>query len=172
MDSRASLLVQHLDLFLGFVRRRVRDPDLAADIVQDALVRALDRIDDLADEDRLLPWFWRILRHTVADAMTRRGAAVLADGDLPAPTPAEEAAACACLGDAIADLPPDQRIPIERVDLAGEDADRVAADLGLTPNHLKVIRHRVRTRLRDHLHRLCRLCAAHGCLDCSCRRGP
>ena len=54
--------------FLRFVRGRVSDPDLAEDIVQDALLRAVQSADTLRDEDRVIPWFYRILRNAIIDA--------------------------------------------------------------------------------------------------------
>jgi len=44
----------------------------------------------------------------------------------------------------------------------------VAKELGITPNNLKVRRHRARQQLRERLEEVCRTCAKHGCLDCSC----
>lgn len=49
-----------------------------------------------------------------------------------------------------------------------ESPAAVAADLGITRNNLKVRRHRARKQLRARLEDLCRLCAHHGCLDCTC----
>ena len=45
-----------------------------------------------------------------------------------------------------------------------------ASDLGITPNNLKVRRHRARRALRARLEETCRICAAHGCLDCTCEK--
>jgi hypothetical protein len=39
----------------------VADPDLAEDILHDSLLKALQGAPDLRDQDRLVPWFYRIL---------------------------------------------------------------------------------------------------------------
>lgn len=161
-------LLAHLDAFLGFVRRRTGDPELAAEVVQEALARALAKQEALRDDERLLPWFWRILRNTLADAMTRRGRSLPLSEDLAGAPAEERAAACACLAPALAGLPQRQRAALERVDLAGEDPAAVAADLGIADGNLAVIRHRARAALRQHLDAICRTCATHGCRDCDC----
>jgi RNA polymerase sigma factor (sigma-70 family) len=167
MTAPATVLTDRLDVFVAFVRRRIGDPELAADIVQDALAKALAHRDDLDDEERLLPWFWRILRNTMHDAQARHAGAVHLPEDLPAQDTAT-AAICACLGQAIADLPERSRQAMQRVDLEGEDAAQVATALGITVNHLKVLRHRARADLRGRLATICRTCAVHGCVDCTC----
>ena len=46
------------------------------------------------------------------------------------------------------------------------------AEDGITPNLAMVRLHRARRALRLRLEESCRACAAHGCLDCSCRTAP
>ena len=58
--------------FLAFVRRRVSDPELAEDILQDALLRAVRSAPELRDEERLVAWFYAILRNAIIDAYRRR----------------------------------------------------------------------------------------------------
>lgn len=165
-------LLANLDAFVAFVRRRSGDPELATEVVQDALAKALARQEDLRDGDRLLPWFWRIVRNTMHDALARRGRSVHVPDDITAAPPDEQRTVCACLSDALARLPERERQAVQRVDLADQDADAVAGELGLSLGNLKVIRHRARQHLREHLDAICRTCAAHGCLDCHCRDQP
>lgn len=162
-------LLAHLDAFVGFVRRRTHDPDLAAEVVQEALRKALAHPDDLRDAERLLPWFWRILRNTLADALVRRGREAPLPEELAALPEEESRAICACIAQALDRLPQRQREAVQRIDLAGQDPDAVATDLALSAGNLKVIRHRARQALREHLQTICRTCADHGCLDCHCR---
>jgi DNA-directed RNA polymerase specialized sigma24 family protein len=58
--------------YLAFVRRRIADPDLAEDILQDSLLRALRAAPDIGDHDRIAAWFYRVLRNAVVDAYRRR----------------------------------------------------------------------------------------------------
>ena len=64
LASRAQLV--------AYVRRRVNDPDLAEDIVHDGLLRALRAAPALRDRERLLPWFYQVLRNAVVDEYRRR----------------------------------------------------------------------------------------------------
>lgn len=159
--------------FVNFVRSRINEPDLAEDIVQEALLRAVAALGDLRDEDCLVPWFYRILRNAIVDAYRRRD--VLArrttplDGlDLPdEPADEDDATLCECFRDLIPALRPEYGEVIE-ADLAAEPTEALAGRLGITANNLKVRRHRARQALRSRLEETCRLCATHGCLDCTC----
>jgi RNA polymerase sigma-70 factor (ECF subfamily) len=164
-------LLEHLDAFVGFVRRRTGDPELSAEVVQEALSKALAKQDDLRDPDRLLPWFWRILRNTLSDALAARERnSALAD-DVAVMPEEDQREACRCIHDALRLLPERQRQAIERIDLAGQEPVSVARALGMSEGNLKVIRHRARAALHDHLMAICRTCAKHGCIDCHCHEG-
>jgi len=52
--------------------RRLRDPDLAEDIVHDVFLRIHDRADQLRDVDRVRGWIARIAHHAMLDALRRR----------------------------------------------------------------------------------------------------
>jgi RNA polymerase sigma-70 factor (ECF subfamily) len=51
-------LIESLDRFLRFIQGKVSDPDLAEDILQDSLLRAIQAAPELRDEDFLLAWFF------------------------------------------------------------------------------------------------------------------
>jgi RNA polymerase sigma-70 factor (ECF subfamily) len=166
-------LLDHLETFVAFVRKRTGDAELAADVVQSALAKALARKDQLQDEPRLLAWFWRILRNTLAEVQRRGALEKRAMRELPEqvddlPQDAKQAV-CACLDAAVATLPTSERDALRQVDLAGRDPVAVATELEITTNNLNVRRHRARQSLRAVLQATCRLCAAHGCLDCDCQ---
>lgn len=173
-DPRLHRLLPHLSAFVGFVRRRVGDASLAEDLVQDALAKAVAHVDDLRDDERAEAWFYRILRTVVADLHRRRpGPMPLSQepaADETVAAEADQATACACLGDLVEALEPTQRDAVRLVDLDGMDSAAAAAALGITENNLKVRRHRGRVRLRELIDGVCRTCAKHGCLDCHCRR--
>jgi len=116
MPDPLNPLLAHLDAFVSFVRQRTGDADLAAEVVQDALRKALSNQGDLRESERLLPWFWRILRNTMADALSHRGQTSQLPEDIAAAPVEEQQAVCACLTDAIARLPDRERQAILRVD--------------------------------------------------------
>ena len=166
-------LLESRDRFLGYVRKRVADPELAEDILQDSLLRAVRAAPDLRDEDRLLPWFYRVLQNAIVDAYRRRGVeqahVVVADAPEAAAEPEDDAELCACFEPLIPTLKSEYAELIRAVELGNEPPAATAARLGITSNNLKVRRHRARQALRQKLEETCRTCADHGCLDCTCR---
>lgn len=166
-------LLHHRQQLLGFARRKLADPDLAEDVFQDSLLKALRAAPDLRDRDKLLPWFYRILNNAIAETYRRRQVEEKSlqrfgyEQELAADEE-ETRALCVCFRALIPTLKPEYAELIDSLDLAGGDPAQVAARLGITANNLKVRRHRARLALRRRLEESCRLCAEHGCLDCTC----
>jgi len=50
-----------------FIRRRVRDPHSAEDILQDVFLKIHTRIDTLHQQDRVASWIYQITRNAIAD---------------------------------------------------------------------------------------------------------
>lgn len=160
---------------MAYVRRKVGDPDLAEDLFQDSLLKALQKAGDLEDQERLIPWFYRILNNAVVDYYRRRAVetrhqAELAFDSAPDAGTDEWARLCECLRELIPTLKPEYAALIERLDLAEGDPAQVAGELNISRNNLKVRRHRARQALRERLEQTCRMCAEHACLDCTCKR--
>ncbi len=173
MPSIEAHLLNELETFTAFARSRVGDPHLAADLVQESLLKALKSADQLRDDESVTAWFYRILRRTIIDLYRRRDAAQraaerLVDELSQPPDADEERVACACVNALIPTLNPDYAELIRQLDLAGRAPDEVAAAAGLTANNLRVRHHRARRQLRERLEQVCHLCAKHGCLDCTC----
>src|SRR5690606_18580591 len=166
---------------LALARGIVGDPDLAEDVLQESLLRALRAAPDLDYDAPIAPWLATVVRNAALDAYRKerragealaRYAAEAAGAEDDAPLPAEEqAAVCACVLDLVPTLKPEYAAVIE-ADLAERDPEDVAEELGVTRNNLKVRRHRARRQLRARLEATCRLFAAHGCLDCTCKPTP
>jgi len=175
----SALLAEHLmdarGKFLAFIQRQVRDPELAEDILQDGLLRATRSAPELRDDERLFSWFYSILRNAIVDTYRRRAVEqrhLLPLGDQEPALESDEAneqALCACFEELIPTLKSDYAELILGLDLRGENTEMTAKRLGITPNNLKVRRHRARQALRSRLEETCRTCAEHGCLDCTCK---
>lgn len=167
-------LLTELETFTAFARSRVGDPHLAADVVQDSLLKAVKSADQLRENESVTAWFYRILRRTIIDLYRRRATSQAAldrlENELNVPPDAaEERVVCACLESLIPTLKPEYANLIRRLDLGGEAVEATAAALGLNANNLRVRHHRARQQLRERLEQTCRMCAKHGCLDCTCR---
>jgi RNA polymerase sigma-70 factor (ECF subfamily) len=170
-------LLDARERFLAFLRTRIADPHLAEDLLQDSFLRALRAAPELKDEARLVPWFYRVLQNAVVDAYRRRGVARSRIGpldmgiDVASPPGEDEAALCECFRELVPALKPEYAELVTALDLNGEAPEAAAIRLGITPNNLKVRRHRARQALRRRLEETCRVCAEHHCLDCTCRSG-
>lgn len=166
-------LLQHLDAFLGFARSRTGDPELAADLVQECLMKALKADHVPEDEEGVVTWFYRILRHAIIDAHRRRSTREQAleklVHELPATLEAEdEKTLCHCVMKLLPALPPGDAELLRRIDLEGESATAIAQETNQRANTLNVRLLRARKKLREQVERVCRTCATHGCLDCDC----
>ena len=169
-------LIDGRERFLAFLRGKVNDPDLAEDLLQESLLKAVRAAPRLRHEEQLIPWFFAILRNGVTDAYRRHGRApALADlglaEDLPA-TPEDRRNACACFEALLPALKPEYGELIQALDLGEETSEQVRERLGVSAANLKVRHHRARQALRRKLEDTCRVCAEHHCVDCTCESAP
>lgn len=168
------VFLRHRGKLLGFIRKRVDDPDMAEDVLQEGLLKALRSAGDLRDEERLVPWFYRILNNAIIDTYRKRSAETRyleaygreVDQELDTVTQSE---ICACFRELLPSLKPEYAEVIDRLELQPGDPQALARELNVQPNNLKVRRHRARQALRQRLEETCRTCAVHGCLDCTCQ---
>jgi RNA polymerase sigma-70 factor (ECF subfamily) len=174
-----SELLAHESSFRAFVRRRVGDEALAEDLLQQSLMRAVERQHTLQNSENVVAWFYRILRNAVIDsyrshaAETRKTDAFMQElvtaGEDKTPAMDElRPTVCACLQRLLPNLRPAYAELLRRIDLQGESLSAVAKDLKITPNNLTVRLHRARQALRTSLEQSCGLCTKHGCLVCTC----
>jgi RNA polymerase sigma-70 factor (ECF subfamily) len=170
MTDTAVILLKNLDAFTGFARAQLGDGELARDAVQDSLLKAVTAEHQPA-ETEAVRWFYRILRRTIIDLHRRRDARerALVRYEADATPDADETRVlCACFERLLPELPEQYRDLIRRVDLEGASPTTLADERGVTANALTVQLHRARHRLRELLEATCRVCATHGCLDCTC----
>ena len=171
MDNRASaILLENLDEFVAFARARVGDPEMAADLVQDSLLKAIMSGGELRDSESSRAWFYRILRHAIIDLYRRRDGERKALEKLQVEEPDANAdkVICRCLDRLIPTLKPEYASVLRAIDLQEQPIERAARELGISVNNANVRLHRARRQLREKLEATCRVCATHGCLDCMC----
>ncbi len=170
MSDFEHALNSYLDELLSFARSKINNPQLAADAVQDSLLKALRKRDTLRDESRLRSWLYQILRNTIHDLHRKSKHSLMeaADPDTIATQEEMERIACRCIEKLLPALNRDYAYIISELELKQKPLKEVSERLDITPNNLKVKRHRARRQLKERLEQTCRLCAAHGCLDCDC----
>ena len=163
-------LDEHGDRLYAFALRMTRDPDLAADAVQEAFVSALRKFETFRGESNIATWLHRIVYTKAIDLIRQRGKESPlpededrdygADDERLARTPAwarppdeilwgsqtKEA-----LEVAMRQLTPLQRAVFTLREVDGMSTDEVASVLGMEPGTVRVHLHRSRLRLRGLL---------------------
>jgi len=183
-DQLAAELNTHRNAFKAFLAARVGSEAEAEDILQNGLLKALQRSGELQDDAKLIAWFYQLLRNAVVDHYRARGAvrrrhdilgetlAALGEDIIAAPK-GWEPQLCGCLGGVVDTLKPQHAELLRRVDLNGESMQAVARALKMTANTASVTLHRARKELRIRLETFCGDCANGSCLECDCaERGP
>lgn len=172
----AALVANHRE-FLAFVQRRVGDRAQAEEILQDAFVRSIDKLDTVRES--AVGWFYRVLRNAIIDQQ-RRGAsasrrldAYAAEQDAAAPDDDElHRVVCKCVGELAGTLKPEYATALRRIEIDGISVTDYATEAGITSNNAGVRIFRAREALRKQVARSCGTCADHGCLDCHCDAAP
>jgi RNA polymerase sigma factor (sigma-70 family) len=169
-ETMATLVASHRE-FLSFVERRVGDRALAEDIVQDALVKSLDRVGEIRES--ATGWFYRVLRNAIIDYTRRRAASerrleALATEIAAAEDPELQTVVCKCVGKLAETLKPEYADALRRIDVEGVPVKTYADQAGISASNAGVRVFRARDALRKQVARSCGTCAEHGCLDCTC----
>lgn len=173
-DIISTLVANHRE-FLQFLERRVGNRAVAEDILQDAFVKGIGRVETLRNEESATAWFYRSLRNALIDHYRRGGAseralaAVAAEFDeAQAPDVELQDAVCKCVSRLADTLKPEYAEALRRVEVDGLSVQSFAAEAGITPNNAAVRLFRARKALKKQLEVSCGTCASHGCLDCNC----
>ena len=169
-DIVQTLVANHRE-FLAFVQKRVGNAALAEEILQDAFVRSLDKLDSV--RDTAVGWFYRVLRNAIIDHYRRTAAAHRRDDAFAhEPEPELDAdlhrVACKCVAELANTLKPEYAMALRRVEVDGLSVKDYADEAGISSNNAGVRVFRAHEALRKLVVRACGTCATHGCLDCTC----
>lgn len=157
-------------MLVNLARRALRNDAWAEDAVSETLVAALERPDSFAGRAKARTWVVGILKHKLVDQVRRHtrecpierfddeeaeidGSNVPAGHDEPAPwgDPLSTLARRQFLNQvnsALATLPPKQGRAFVLCEWMEHETHEACRELGVTPNHLGVMLHRARQRLR------------------------
>jgi DNA-directed RNA polymerase specialized sigma24 family protein len=162
--------------FLAFVAARVHDRMLAEELLQTAYLRAFARGSQLRNIERLMAWFYRILRNVVADHFRRQlsDEKVIAHPaqlpDVAAPQP--QLSPCKCVPAEVNSLKPEYADVLRELEIGDASVAEYATKRGLSVSNVSVRLHRARTALRKRAEQVCGSCAGAGCFACSCEPSP
>jgi RNA polymerase sigma-70 factor (ECF subfamily) len=140
----AELVRRHRDRMWAVALRTMRDPDEAADALQEAFISAFRAAASFRAESAVTTWLHRIVVNACLDRMRRRQARPTVP--LPETGPAEpaqtrdqvsERETRMVVQDALNELPEDQRTPIVLVDVEGYSVGETARMLGIAEGTVK-----------------------------------
>jgi RNA polymerase sigma-70 factor (ECF subfamily) len=169
------VLVENHRQFLAFLERRVGSRAMAEDILQEAFVRSMGKLDTLRSDESAVAWFYRLLRNAIIDQRRRNGAA---ERKLSAfqqqvvlhsePEAELTRAICHCVGELATTLKDEYADALKAIEVDGLTVKAFAERANITPSNAGVRIFRAREALRKQVVRSCGTCADHGCLDCTC----
>ena len=117
-------LIANKQRLLAFLQHRVGSAELAAELLQDAFVKGVEKGHTLREDESALAWCYRLLRNAVIDrhrriSVERDALARLAQelGTLPDADRDLEREVCTCMSDLVVTLKPEYADILRRVDL-------------------------------------------------------
>lgn len=158
IEAYDTLVRRHLRGAYTVARRLLGNREDAEDLVQDAFIHALDRLDRYDAARPFAPWFYRVLTNRALNARKSiriRTTAelddeVVAGGDSPARS-AERAELRAALVVAVAALPERQQTIVQLAEIDGWSSGEIAAALGMADGTVRWHLHEARKALRTAL---------------------
>jgi RNA polymerase sigma-70 factor (ECF subfamily) len=162
--------------FLAFLKRRISSPETAEDILQAAFVKGIEKGGGIKDEETVVAWFYRLLRNAVIDYYRQHGVSERAQASLlremethQEPDVSFRGDICGCISGLLDTLKPEYQRALNTVDLQERSLRDLAGEAHITENNAAVRIHRARQALRKQVMATCGICAAHGCVDCTCK---
>lgn len=138
------LVRRHRDRMWAVALRTVRDPEEAADALQDAFISAFRAAANFRAESQVTTWLHRIVVNACLDRIRRRQARPTVPlpeaGHLEPAAPRDsmsERETRLVIKDALAQLPEEQRMPIVLVDVEGYSVAETAKLLGIAEGTVK-----------------------------------
>jgi RNA polymerase sigma-70 factor (ECF subfamily) len=154
----AELVRRHRDRMWAVALRTLRDPEEASDALQEAFISAFRAAASFRAESQVTTWLHRIVVNACLDRVRRRQARPtvplpeagpgepVADGDAMADRETR-----LVVGEALAALPEEQRVPIVLVDIEGYSVADTARMLGIAEGTVKSRCARGRAKLAKSL---------------------
>jgi RNA polymerase sigma-70 factor, ECF subfamily len=152
----AQLLRRYDDRMRGLAYKLLADRSKMDDALQESYLKAFRALDRFKEGSDFGTWLYRITYNTCIDELRRARRSPLAPADPVEPSsgrpgPEREVTAAESVRQALATLPPDQRLTVVLVDGEGFDNATAAKILGVAPGTVASRLHRARAALRTVL---------------------
>lgn len=161
--------------FLSFLTSRLGSEEAARDVLQAAMVKALERGGSIEAAESTTAWFFRLLRNALIDrartaaaeqrALHQVSAQVLLDEDAAAEL---ERHVCACVTALTGQVKPEYAQALQTVELSGHSLSAYARTANITEGNARVRLHRARAAVGKKLLELCGACCQRDCSSCPC----
>jgi RNA polymerase sigma-70 factor (ECF subfamily) len=157
-EAYDTLVRRHIRGAYTVARRLLGNKEDAEDLVQDAFIQALDRLDSFDETRPFAPWFYRVLTNRGLNArksIKLRTTAelddeVMAGGESPAQS-AERAELRETLAAAVGTLPERQQTIVQLAEIDGWTSGEIAQALGMADGTVRWHLHEARKALRAAL---------------------
>ena len=169
-----AILLAQRERALASATRRLGNREAARDVVQMALLKAVEGIASLRRPERVVSWFRRIVSNVATDYQRhseayRRALERLASSGAGTEAPRVGGHPCECLDDVFPALRPEYAAMLRRVDLEEQPIGEVARQDGITRNNARVRLHRARQALRRSWEEVCGGSPLETCVPCRCK---
>ncbi|HEX2295377.1 MAG TPA: RNA polymerase sigma factor, partial [Actinomycetota bacterium] len=148
-EALAHLYQRFYPRLVRLVARKTGDRALAEDVAQEAILRALDKLDTFDRSRPLWPWLKTIATNLAVDAGRKRSREVEWDPADAAGTPARDLPSCEdgmVLAQVLASLPDRQRVAMSLRYVQDWDSSEAASFLGLSVPAFEQLLFRARRR--------------------------
>jgi RNA polymerase sigma-70 factor (ECF subfamily) len=157
VEQFGALVERHRDRYARYAAHMLGSRDAAEDAVQDALIRAFDRLADCREPEKFAGWLFLILRNRCfAERRRDRREARMPEGAAEAVAAPERSDGAierrersSALGQAVGQLTPEQREVVVLKHVDGLPYDEISRLTGATVASLKMRMHRAYDRLRE-----------------------
>jgi DNA-directed RNA polymerase specialized sigma24 family protein len=173
--SIVQLLVDNYREFSSFLESQVGSGPVAVEILQDAFVHGMHKLDLVHSDESTVDWFYRLLRQAVIDQPRYSG---LTDHKLGAfraeleqklePSVALRAAIYRCVSGLAATLDPEQAALLRRVEFNADDPSGAAEHSDISGSAAALRVSSARAALRRQVVSASGTCVVHGSWNCTC----
>lgn len=159
MNCLTTAWAAHEPELRGWLRRRLGNPALADDLLQDLFLKALRQGERFCSVHNARAWLFEVARNTLADHLRVARDTVELPDDLlaPADEPATVDTLTACLPRVLSELSDEDREAITLCDLQGMSQADFAAARGLNLSAAKSRIQRARLRLKQRMTQVCQV---------------
>lgn len=142
-----------------WIRRRLKNPLEADDLLQDLFLKALRQGERFCSIHNARAWLFEVARNTLADRLRVTREMIELPEDLPAPAPDIDTVdqLTACLPRVLSELSLEDRDAITRCDLQGMSQAEFATASGLGLSAAKSRLQRARQRLKTRMTQACQV---------------